>query len=181
MLLKLVSMVPSMASNGTVRPPGAVEEAYFNRLCVRCSICLEACPTKAIVLAGLEHSVETLNTPKIEPTAGPCEFYRGRCEQTMRCNHLCPTGALQPVERGEVKLGTVGFSKDRCLAYQGKECVVCKEMCPVPAAITVTADLKPVFHGEECVGCGTCVYTCPARPKALALEPTGARRARWLG
>jgi len=181
--LRLLSLISTHAQADLVRPPGAVEEAYFKRLCVRCGICLEVCPTKAIVLAGLEAHVEAIGTPRIEPTVGPCEFYRGRCETGARCAGFCPTGALQPLSKEEVKMGTAEFSSHRCLAYMGKECIVCKETCPVPGAITVISDLppKPDFHGEKCVGCGICVYHCPAEPKALTLGPEGARRARWLG
>lgn len=179
-VLKLVSLIPPRVRADIVRPPGAVQEEYFNRLCVRCGICLETCPTKAIVLADFEDGVETVSTPKIEPTMGPCEFYRGRCEEAMRCSKFCPTGALKPVRREEVKLGTVEFNLGRCLAYRGKECIVCNEMCPVPGANTITGDSKPVFHGEKCVGCGICVYSCPAEPKALTLRSKGARRAKWL-
>ncbi len=179
-VFKLVSLIPSPPRTEIVRPPGAVEEEYFDRLCVRCGTCLEVCPTNAIVLADFSDGIEAVSTPKIEPTVGPCEFFRGRCEDIMRCSRFCPTGALQLVEREEVKIGTVEFSSDRCLAYMGKECVVCNEVCPVHGANTITSDLKPVFHGEKCVGCGICVHSCPAQPKALTLRSKGAKRARWL-
>ena len=181
--LSIFGIASSFSSKGEteiVRPPGAVEEEHFNFLCVRCGICLEVCPTGAIVLTGFENGLASVNTPKIDPLSGPCEFFRGRCEETMLCGKFCPTGALQLVDKNEVKLGTVEFNSDRCLAYMGKECVVCDEMCPVPEAITLTEDLKPVFHGEKCIGCGSCVYACPADPKALILLPKGAKRTRWL-
>ena len=179
-VLKLVSLIPSGARGDIVRPPGAVDKEYFNVLCVRCGICLEVCPTKAIVLAGFEDGIAAVNTPKIDALIGPCEFFRGRCEEVMLCSKFCPTGALQPVDKEKVKLGTVELNPDRCLAYMGKECVVCDEMCPVTDAITLTRDLKPVFHGDKCVGCGTCVNACPADPKALTLTSKGAKRAKWL-
>jgi MauM/NapG family ferredoxin protein len=160
-----------------VRPPGAVDEQYFNALCVRCSICLEVCPTKTITLSGFENGLTSVSTPKIDAEIGPCEFFRGRCEDLMQCNSNCPTGALKQVKKGQVRLGTVQFIQNNCLAYKGKECVVCSEMCPAPEAITITRDLKPVFHLERCVGCGTCVYSCPAQPKALKLISKGSRRA----
>lgn len=163
-----------------VRPPGAVEESYFNSLCIRCGICLEVCPTKAIVLADFTDGVEAVSTPKINPIVGPCEFFRGRCDETMMCSKHCPTGALQLVNKRDVKLGTVKFDPDNCLAYKGKECVVCYEMCPAPEAITTTEDMKPVFHVDKCVGCGTCVNSCPANPKALTLISMNAARAKWL-
>lgn len=177
--LRIASLIPIGAD--AVRPPGAIDEAYFRLLCVRCGICLEVCPTKTIVLAGFEDGIAAVNTPKIDPLIGACEFLRGRCEESMRCADHCPTSALQRMSKEQVKLGTVKLNPDSCLAYQGKECVVCSEMCPVAEAITVTQDLKPTFHSDKCVGCGTCVYSCPASPKALALLAEEARRAKWSG
>ena len=145
-------------------------------MCIRCGICLEVCPTRAIFPANFDDGIEAVNTPKIDLTFGPCEFYRGRCEEVMQCNRWCPTGALQVVDKEKVKIGTVEFSPEKCLAYMGKECVVCSEMCPSSGAVTITDDLKPEFDGEKCVGCGICVYYCLAEPKALTLRPTGARR-----
>ncbi len=178
--LSLISLISTDKRESFVRPPGAIDKAYFNLICVRCGICLEVCPTNTIVLAGFEDGVEAVNTPKIDPLIGPCEFFRGRCEETMRCGRYCPTGALQPIGKEHVKLGSVEFFPDSCLAYKGKECIVCDEMCPIPEAITVTNDLKPVFHEDKCIGCGTCVHSCPAIPNALNLIPKGAKRTRWL-
>ncbi|MCW4021326.1 MAG: 4Fe-4S dicluster domain-containing protein [Candidatus Bathyarchaeota archaeon] len=174
---KVASLIPSRLQTSLVRPPGAVEEELFNALCIRCGICLEVCPTKAIVLAGYEDGIEAADTPKIEPTIGPCEFYRGRCDREMKCSKFCPTGALQQVNKEQVKAGTVEFYPDKCLAHMEKECLVCGEMCPVREAITVDSQFRPIFHGEKCVGCGICVHQCPAEPKALTLRPTGAKRA----
>ncbi len=174
-LFKIISLIPSPAQTNLVRPPGAVVEESFNALCVRCGICLEACPTKAIVLAGYEEGLEAANTPKIDAYSGPCEFYSGRCSREMKCSKYCPTSALRLVNKGQVKMGTVELDQSKCLAFMGQECVVCKEKCPVPTAIT-SINRRPVFHGEQCVGCGTCVYYCPASPKALTLKATGVRR-----
>ncbi|MGQ9542490.1 MAG: 4Fe-4S dicluster domain-containing protein [Candidatus Bathyarchaeia archaeon] len=168
------------SSEGPIRPPGAVEEEHFNLLCVRCGICLQVCPTKTIMLSGLEYGVQAVNTPIINPVYGPCEFYRGRCEEEMRCGRYCPTGALRQMDRQQVKLGRVFFNSEYCLAYLGVECMVCAEMCPVPGAITIH-DRKPLFNVDYCVGCGTCLHVCPANPKPLHLTSKGARRIKWLG
>ncbi|MEM3429866.1 MAG: 4Fe-4S dicluster domain-containing protein [Candidatus Bathyarchaeia archaeon] len=176
--LKFVSTVAS-SSNEPVRPPGSVEEKYFNLLCVRCGICLQVCPTGAVVLSGFEYGAQAANTPIINPIYGPCEFYRGRCEEEMRCSRHCPTGALRQIDRGEVKLGTIHLNKEYCLAHRGLECMVCAEICPVPGAITIQ-DRKPIFNKDGCVGCGACLYACPADPKPLHLTSEGARRLKWL-
>jgi len=177
--LRLISIVPPAARADLVRPPGAVEEAYFNLMCIRCGICFEACPSKTIMLAGFEKGAASVNTPMINPLIGPCEYLRGRCEDAMRCAEACPTGALQNVDKAQVKLGTAKLNQELCLAYNGRECLVCSEMCPLPDAITVTEDQKPVFHNTICTGCGACVNACPANPRALTLLSEGERRARW--
>ncbi|MFB0503760.1 MAG: 4Fe-4S dicluster domain-containing protein [Nitrososphaeria archaeon] len=179
-ILRVASLISPTGQTVIVRPPGAVDENWFNHLCVRCGICLEVCPTNAIVLVGLESGAGAVNTPKIDPLVGPCEFFRGRCDEVMQCSKFCPTGALQLVDKEEAKMGTVDFDPGRCLAYMAKECVVCYEMCPVPDAIALTSDLKPEFDGGRCVGCGICVHACPADPKALDLSAEGAKRAMWL-
>ena len=179
-IFKILSINPINAIRDVIRPPGAVEEHNFNLLCIRCGICLEVCPTKCIIFAGLYDGVREINTPKIDAEKGPCEFYRGRCKDEMLCSKHCPTGALQLVDKDEAKMGTVDFYPDYCLAYLGKECVICGEMCPVSGAIETTEDLKPIFDNEKCVGCGTCVYSCPSIPKALSLSSKDSRRVRLL-
>ena len=99
--LAVASLVPTGTRAAPIRPPGAVDEAYFNVLCVRCGICLEVCPTKAIVFAGFENGIAGVNTPKIDPLVGSCEFYRGRCEESMRCTQHCPAHALQLMEKAK--------------------------------------------------------------------------------
>ncbi len=84
------------------------------------------------------------------------------------------------VNKEQVKLGTVELDSRICIAYEVKECLICYEMCPIPEAISVAEGLKPVFHKEKCVGCGTCVNVCPTDPKALTLKPEGSRRAKWF-
>jgi len=176
-IFRILSLDPNNNRSDIVRPPGALEESVFNLLCIRCGLCLEVCPTECIVFAGLNDGVGTVNTPKIDAMIGECEFYRGRCEEEMQCSKQCPTKALQLVGKDKVRVGTVDFHPDYCIAYLGKECIVCAEMCPVPGAIENTEDLKPIFNEEKCIGCGSCVYSCPANPKALSLSSRGSRRA----
>lgn len=175
--LRFLSLPKGRVKAEIVRPPGAVEEECFNQLCVRCGVCIEICPTGTIVPVGPGANVNAVNTPRIDPLSGPCEFVRGLCEDERLCCKFCPTGALRDVNKNEIKIGTVEFDSSLCLAFQGKECLVCYEMCPVPSAITVSEDLKPIFNGDLCVGCGTCVYHCPAEPKALILRSEGEKRA----
>ena len=38
-------------------------------------------------------------------------------------------------------------------------------------AVEVGEDRRPKFDRGKCMGCGRCVYACPASPKALRLVP----------
>lgn len=156
-----------------VRPPGSLIEDVFNAVCIRCA---EICPTGAIVLAGLGDGFKQLGTPRIDPLRGPCERIQGRCERYARCAEICPTGAVRQVDRKNLKTGSAAINADRCIAWQGGSCLVCFEVCPVQGVISVVDEARPIFNADICVGCGRCVFACPAQPKALTLTSKGERR-----
>ncbi|MCF3653452.1 MAG: 4Fe-4S dicluster domain-containing protein [Aigarchaeota archaeon] len=173
-----LSMLPG---GRVVRPPGAVDERLFLELCTRCGICVKACSSEGrgtLEPCGLLDGVSMMGTPKVNPLRAPCESRYGMCEGRLPCVRSCPTGALRWIEPEEIKLGSVSWSPDRCIAVLGGECLVCAEVCPAPGAITPRNGI-PVFHSNRCVGCGRCVYACPADPKALNLMPEGERRHHW--
>ena len=161
-----------------VRPPGAVVEEEFLALCTRCEACIEACLTGTLEPVSPLASLAAWGTPRVNPLKAPCEFLAGRCEELLPCIQACPTGALRIVEVSWIKLGSVEWIKENCIAYRyGGGCLVCKEVCPVPGAIRVKGR-APSFNWRKCVGCGRCVYACPADPKALKLTARGARRVQ---
>jgi ferredoxin-type protein NapG len=161
-----------------VRPPGSIVEDSFIGACIRCGACARVCPTGAIVLATLDDGFKEIGTPEIDALRGACERIQGRCEQAALCEQICPTGAIQRVEREDIKIGSTVIDTDRCIAWRGGSCLVCYEVCPVPDAISLTDETRPVFHPELCVGCGRCVYACPAQLKALTLTSNGEKRPR---
>ncbi len=63
---------------------------------------------------------------------------------------------------------------ERCIAFRGGECYVCVEVCPLNAISK--GSLGPVIDQSRCIGCGHCVCSCPANPKALELRPVGSVR-----
>jgi ferredoxin-type protein NapG len=161
-----------------VRPPGSVTEDSFLGVCMRCGACAKICPTGAILLAAWDDGFREIGTPKIDALRGPCERIQGRCEKDAQCQLVCPTKAIQKVEAGNIKTGSAMITRDRCIAWRGGLCLVCYEVCPVAGAISLERENQPVFGDDVCVGCGRCLYACPAQPKALTLTSIGEKRPR---
>jgi ferredoxin-type protein NapG len=163
---------------GLVRPPGSVVEDLFLGACIRCGACAKICPTGAILLSTWNDGFREIGTPKIVALRGSCERIQGRCEQDAQCQLICPTRAIQKMEREDIKTGSVVVNRDMCIAWRSGFCLVCLEVCPVTGAISIERESGPVFNADVCVGCGRCVYACPAQPKALTLTSNGEERPR---
>lgn len=183
----------------TIRPPGAVPEAEFLRLCVRCAQCMKACPSNGLQPIWLEAGLGGMFSPVLVSRRGPCE------PDCTLCTHNCPSGALRPLtlqEKQHAKIGTAVLHASRCVAYaEGKRCLVCQEVCPYgaidmvrpplsSAAATLTADqapsptfappatavFVPVVAPSRCIGCGYCENHCPVRIPAITVEAINALR-----
>lgn len=173
-----------------VRPPGAVVEEEFLKRCIRCGKCIVACSTNGsgtLEECGYLDGLSLVGTPKVNPIRAPCEALFGKCEGVLPCIKACPTSALMWVEPHQIKLGSVKWIKERCIAFKKGGCLVCYETCPLDSAISVieitvkrqgktTTTRVPKFNPDICIGCGRCVNACPATPKALLLTPKGAKR-----
>ena len=66
--------------------------------------------------------------------------------------------------------GTFQIAADKCLAYRGTVCSVCRERCPIEGCIELV-DHRPVISAELCDGCGLCVAGCPAPILAIRFVP----------
>ncbi len=148
------------------RPPRAVAEVEFLRLCTRCGDCLDACPYQAITLAPPTLRVAS-GTPIIDVANQPCWL----CPD-QPCVTACRPGALQADQ--PLTMGTAMIDPTACLAFQGSFCTVCSEQCPVEGAIVVDRG-RPTINNAQCVGCGVCFFTCPAPEKAIVLMPQRQR------
>ena len=142
----------------SVLPPGAVDRAWFNRLCIGCGACAAACPEKCIVLST---SMKTFGQPQLDFRHGHC---RVACPQ--RCAAACPAGALkvrENIARRDLHLGHAIWKKERCIrTINGVACTACSRKCPVGAIEIVQG--FPVVDKDKCIGCGACEHVCPARP-----------------
>ena len=153
-----VSLPGVPARPAEVLPPGAVDRALFNRLCVGCGACIAACPEKCLVPST---SLKTFGQPKMDFRRSHCRL---ACPQ--KCAAACPAGALRlldHVARRDLHMGHAIWKKDRCLrATEDVPCTACSRKCPVKA-IAIVAGF-PVVDKGACIGCGACEHVCPARP-----------------
>ncbi|MCK6489232.1 MAG: 4Fe-4S binding protein [Planctomycetes bacterium] len=146
-----------------LRPPGVADEGAFRRACVRCGLCIGACPTGGLQPLALEAGAGALFTPALVPRRGGCE------ENCTRCGEVCPTGAIPRLSAGQKPahpLGLAVVDRERCIPFAQKEsCLVCEEFCPVPEkAIRIVGRHgpgKPRVIADRCTGCGLCEQHCP--------------------
>ncbi len=152
-----------------LRPPGALPEAAFLGLCLRCGQCVQACPRDAIHLGHLEHGL-SLGTPYISPRERACDL----CETKdgPACVAACPTGALTLASQAPVRMGTATIDTERCLAYHGDVCRSCFVACPLQGkALFLEGALRPTIDPTVCTGCGLCEEHCIIEPAAITITP----------
>ena len=120
----------------------------------------------------LQSGLEGLWTPVLVSRIGPCLF------DCTTCGQVCPTSAIKPLTL-EVKrqtiIGTAYIDQKRCLPWaDGRNCIVCQEMCPVSPKAIVLDDAevtrgdgeqvtvkRPRIVRSRCIGCGICEKKCP--------------------
>jgi MauM/NapG family ferredoxin protein len=160
-----------------IRPPGVKDEVDFVSTCIRCSECMQVCPTSGLQPALFQAGPEGLWTPYLVPRTGYCDYSCNACGQ------VCPTGAIPPLDletkRQEV-IGLAVIDRSRCLPWAyATPCIVCEEMCPIPdkairlEEVTEVNDFgeevflqQPYVLRELCIGCGICEQHCPMEARA---------------
>lgn len=168
----------------TLRPPGALDEADFLSACVRCGLCVRACPYKTLKLAEVGDG-PAIGTPYFIARDVPCEM----CDD-IPCVKACPTGALAPglTNIDKARMGTASLvGRETCLNMLGLRCDVCYRVCPaIGKAITLerthnTRTLKhavfePFVHTDACTGCGKCEKSCVMEIAAIKVLPVALAR-----
>lgn len=166
----------SRADARALRPPGALPEDDFLATCVRCGLCVQACPYGTLSLAewGQEAAV---GTPYYTPRQTPCYMCRD-----VPCARACPTGALDrdipSITDARMGLAVLVGHED-CLNYKGMNCSICVRVCPIRGkAITLEPGewkgrkIKiPTVHSEYCTGCGTCEKHCVTGHASIRVLP----------
>ena len=174
----LLRSVPSvlLPHNWLIRPPGAREDDILSK-CIRCGECIRVCPTGGLQPGLGVAGWEGLWTPVLVPRLGYCDYSCNACGQ------VCPTGVIPRLDLEQKRQTVIGLAyidRDRCIPWaDGRDCIVCEEMCPVPdKAIfleerTLTYALGgattvrcPHVIRERCIGCGICEAKCPIKGKA---------------
>ncbi|MBF0379293.1 MAG: 4Fe-4S binding protein [Desulfamplus sp.] len=151
------AVVPMMHLNGQtstnwnphlIRPPGSLPESEFLSRCIKCGQCMRVCPTNVIQPADIfTGGFQGLWTPALNFRIGSsgCQLH------CIACGHLCPTGAIMPLnlderfgindykKNGPIRIGTAFVDQGRCLPWSmNRPCIVCQENCPVsPKAIMI--------------------------------------------
>ncbi len=160
-----------------IRPPGGQGPDFLSR-CIRCGICLRICPTAGLQPSGEQAGWTGLWTPILVPRLGHCDYGCNACGQ------ICPTGALPALsleEKRQTVIGLAYVDRSRCIPWvDGRNCIVCEEMCPLPEKAILLEDAemrdlvtgemvvvrRPVVIHERCIGCGICENRCPVKGEA---------------
>jgi ferredoxin-type protein NapF len=160
------------APSQVIRPPGAIDEARFRGVCVRCGNCLRACPTKILHADLGDNGLSGLMSPLVRLDPGYCR------EDCCRCGDVCPSGAIARLAQSEKKTTRMGLAKveaDLCLLTDNRECSICRNCCPYEAITTVWSEEEYTMvlkiDPDRCPGCGACQVACPTSPsKAIVVH-----------
>ncbi|KAB0608865.1 MauM/NapG family ferredoxin-type protein [Castellaniella defragrans] len=163
-----------------IRPPGALDARDFDAACIRCGLCVEACPYDTLRLLESDGSAQG-GTPYFVAREVPCEM----CAD-IPCLRACPTGALDPgLERIEdAAMGVAVLSHPEfCNSYVGNSfCDSCVRACPLQGlAISLAVGptpmgglFTPTVDPDVCTGCGKCEHDCIAPSAAIRVAPRHA-------
>ncbi|KAA3610194.1 MAG: ferredoxin-type protein NapG [Calditrichaeota bacterium] len=171
-----------------LRPPGALPEEDFQKQCIKCGMCVEACPYDALELATAG-SNKPMGMPYFTPRKIPCYL----CED-IPCVEACPSDSLEEKlvtkeEDGKLvwdinksRMGIAVVDQENCIAYWGIQCDACYRACPIlDKAITLEykrnertgkhAMLMPEIHNDFCTGCGLCEHACVTEKASVYVLP----------
>jgi len=149
-----------------IRPPGALDEARFRGVCVRCGNCLGACPTKILQADGGGHGLGSLLTPVVQFGPGYCR------EDCRRCGEVCPSGAIARLaltDKRTARMGLARVDMSICLLGEDRDCSICRNVCPYEAIAMVWSEEEYAavlkIDPARCPGCGACQVACPTEPR----------------
>lgn len=122
------------------RPPNAVDEDIFTRLCNQCGECEKVCPESVI---RMENGFPTLDV----------EY--SHCTLCGKCQAACPTIALSNKQQDT---GLRAKASETCINLYGY-CDSCAQSCP-SQALEWKDSQTPTIDTSKCTGCGICKSDC---------------------
>jgi ferredoxin-type protein NapG len=167
-----------------IRPPGAIAESDFLAACVRCGLCVQACPWHTLKLADRAGPVAA-GTPYFRARDVPCEM----CDD-IPCQRACPTGALLPqlTRIADARMGTARLSREEgCYSFIGAaKCDSCWRACPLKNRAIVMkrgptrlgGRFTPTVDPDVCTGCGKCEKACIAVDPVITVTASRAGQPR---
>ena len=167
-LAHAVRGIASVAENvrNLILPPGAIDPERFARQCTGCQVCTANCPAGIII-----PSPSGFGPVRLDYSHNGCEYH------CTRCNAVCPSGALQPldlVDKQWLKIGEAQIDLPQCrIVKDGIACGLCARACPKGAIIMVDGPDGfgvPEVAAFHCIGCGVCQAICPVTPKAISVD-----------
>lgn len=178
----LINLALKANDNYYLRPPGADNEEEFLSKCIRCGLCVKACPYDTLKLASLLDSPKN-GTPFFEARKIPCYL----CKD-LPCIRECPTDALDKKYLSQqngienLKIGVAIVDSVSCVAHWGIQCDACYRACPlIDRALKLEvkknertgkhAYLLPMVDNQACVGCGLCELACITELPAIKVLP----------
>jgi len=178
LLLGTYSQQSKSLPTAALRPPGAIAEEHFLGACVRCGLCVRACPYDTLRLSEFGEAVAT-GSPYYVAREVPCEM----CSPTIPCTEACPTDALSK-ELTDIRDAEMGFAMltglDTCYSVNGYgNCRACYMACPIKDD-AITMEMKqedgrvyfvPTVHREHCTGCGKCEKDCITPEASIKVLP----------
>ncbi len=174
-----------------LRPPGAIDENNFVKACIKCGLCVEACPYDTLKLSPAE-SGTIVGTPYFVAREIPCYM----CTD-IPCVPPCPSGALDitllqdvsdensletKLNINKAQMGLAIINKESCVAFWGIQCDACYRACPLMDEAIVLkmernertgkhAFISPDVSADACTGCGLCERACITELPAIRVFP----------
>ena len=80
------------------------------------------------------------------------DFRRGYCEWNCNeCGKVCPTQAIRKLElpkKQQTVIGRAYIDRNICIPWsEGRDCLVCEELCPVPKKAVIFAAGSAIAQG----------------------------------